>query len=258
MKESLDRYLTFGVSSDWVELYMRLKEGLWKSPDNPLGSGKVRALKLFLKDAGLSLSDKNGTAVVLHEIHNEVSPPVFWALLLCNLVYTPQIGWLIRHSEPGSTLRINEMENLLAADQTKHTVDDVIASLRNIMLKTPLGNALSFARPVMDGKKYMGLERGSWATPDPLVILYSLYKFAEAGQGGYYDFSLGSLMQEGVERDGVSPAQLFGIDRDTMEGLVKGLSVNHPDFVSVSFSLGLDNIRLNPEKRSTDVLALFH
>ena len=38
---------------------------------------------------------------------------------------------------------------------------------------------------------------------------------------------------------------------------MKALSVNYPDFISSTFALDLDNIRLNAEKSSKDVLELF-
>ena len=37
--------------------------------------------------------------------------------------------------------------------------------------------------------------------------------------------------------------------------LLNGLSINHPDFITASFTLDLDSITLNPDKTSADVLA---
>ena len=90
----------------------------------------------------------------------------------------------------------------------------------------------------------------------PEVILYALYKFAEAC-GDYYQFSLETLMDDSIERDGVSPSRLFGLDRDDMVRILNGLSINYPEFISASFTLDLDNITLRDEKSSEDVLALF-
>ena len=42
-----------------------------------------------------------------------------------------------------------------------------------------------------------------------------------------------------------------------MEKILNGLSVNYPDFISVSFTLDLDNITLKSDKTSDDVLQLF-
>ena len=83
-----------------------------------------------------------------------------------------------------------------------------------------------------------------------------MYKFAEAC-GNYYQFTLSSLMDEDLDRDGISPSQIFGLDRETMTSILKGLSINHPDFISASFTHDLDNITLREDKSSSDVLNLF-
>lgn len=57
--------------------------------------------------------------------------------------------------------------------------------------------------------------------------------------------------------DGVSPTEIFGLDRNQMEKILNGLTINYPDFLNASFTLDLDNITLNSEKTSQDVLNLF-
>ena len=98
--------------------------------------------------------------------------------------------------------------------------------------------------------------RSSWANPEPTVILYSLYKFAEAC-GDYYQFTLSRLLDKDVESDGVSPAEIFCLDRGAMEKILTGLNINHLDFITAQFNLDLDTITLNADKTSADVLALF-
>ena len=110
---------------------------------------------------------------------------------------------------------------------------------------------------IKNDKRYLNsIQRIVWQDADARVILYSLYKFAEAC-GDYYQFTLTRLMDITVESDGVSPVQIFGLDKDTMTGILKGLATNYPDYISVAFTLDLDNINLRQEKTSTDVLDLF-
>ncbi|MGX8706946.1 MAG: hypothetical protein ACSW8J_10245, partial [bacterium] len=100
------------------------------------------------------------------------------------------------------------------------------------------------------------ISRQTWHTPIPEVILYGLFKFAEAC-GGYYQFSLSYLMDEDIERDGISPTTIFGLDRNTMIGILNGLAINYPDYISVSISLDLETITLKKDKKAEDVLQLF-
>jgi phosphoadenosine phosphosulfate reductase len=64
-------------------------------------------------------------------------------------------------------------------------------------------------------------------------------------------------MDDSVERNGVSPTRMFGLDRDEMVRILNGLSINYPEFISASFTLDLDNITLRDDKTSEDVLELF-
>ena len=82
-----------------------------------------------------------------------------------------------------------------------------------------------------------------------------IYKFAEAC-GEYFQFSLETLLDDSIERDGVSPSRIFGLDKDTMVRILNGLSINYPEFISASFTLDLDNITLRDDKTSADVLFL--
>ena len=85
---------------------------------------------------------------------------------------------------------------------------------------------------------------------------YEVFKFAEAC-GDYYQFTLSRLLNHDIDSDGVSPTEIFGLERDQMEKILNGLSINYPDFINASFTLDLDNITLNSEKTSADVLSLF-
>ena len=64
-------------------------------------------------------------------------------------------------------------------------------------------------------------------------------------------------MDDTIERDGISPTRIFGLDRDTMISLLNGLTVNYIEFIDASFTLGLETITLRSEKTPDDVLALF-
>jgi hypothetical protein len=136
-----------------------------------------------------------------------------------------------------------------------------VDAFKNIFLKTPIGERLGLG--VCDvtkkgnGVTLNSITRSSWKSPDPKVILYGLYKFAE-NCGNYNQFTLSRLMDFDIESDGVSPTFIFGINKEIMSKMLNGLSVNHPEFITVGFTHGLDNISLNGEKTSSDVLNLFN
>ena len=64
-------------------------------------------------------------------------------------------------------------------------------------------------------------------------------------------------MDDEIERDGISPTKIFGLDKEEMIRILNGLTINYPEYISASFTLDLDNITLRSDKSSTDVLELF-
>lgn len=156
------------------------------------------------------------------------------------------------------------MDADLGEDTTKKAKGEFWNGFKTILSTMPYGNSMNFAIPEIETKilkngneqyKMHSLTRGRWETPIPEVVLYSLYKFAEAC-GGMYQFSLESLLDDTIEREGISPTQIFGIDRETMIPLLNGLSANYSEFISVSFNLDLDQISLRSDKKAEDVLNL--
>ena len=89
-----------------------------------------------------------------------------------------------------------------------------------------------------------------------LVVLYALYKFAEASDFRY-QFNLTGLTNSG-ELSAFSPTNIFGIDSLEMRSFLNGLSVNYPDFINATFTHDLEKISLAPDKTSGDVLGLFY
>lgn len=100
------------------------------------------------------------------------------------------------------------------------------------------------------------LKRTKTVIPDDDVVLYSLYKFAEACDG-YYEFTLSRLMDFTVDSAGVSPAEIFGLSREEMEQFLNSLSRSRPEFVSYTATHDLEVIRLADDKKASDVLSLF-
>lgn len=257
---SIDRYSSFGVRYEWMKAYFTKKDEFWTSPHG-LGRKMVESLKRFLNDAGVTVK---GVFAPFGEVVEKlgVETPRAWALMLCNAVYTAEFNWWIKNTQPGTTYSPEVISAMFPEYLSKKSRSNILLGIKILFWANPqlgktLGLGICDCTVRKNGTVHLNsITRGSWRTPDPLVILYSLYKFAEACDG-YYQFTLSRLLNHDVESNGVSPTEIFGIDRDTMAKLLSGLSVNYPEFINASFTLDLDNITLNGEKTSADVLALF-
>ncbi len=249
---SLNSYSHHAPKMDWVEQYFKYKNTF--AENHSLGSQMYNFFKRFLRDA--KLLDENGFSYTAQVVDNlGLQSEVAWGIIYTNLCYAAQVHWYTTHTQFGYEYAKSELGNLMVDSGAKEAwVNDIFSSLVR-MTELPLGN-LGLGQAYREKNRVVSITRKSWDNPDITVILYSLYKFAEAC-GGYYQFSLETLMDDSIERDGVSPTQIFGLSRETMKSILNGLSSRYPDFISASFTLDLDNITLKSDKSSEDVLQLF-
>lgn len=183
-----------------------------------------------------------------------------WALLACNLAYTSEFNWWIKNIEVSYSYTPDEILSMLDDTMSQNSRSHIVSAYKNIFISnTILGNEIGMGAceyEIKGNKRYWNsVIRSAWTNPDPEVILYSLYKFAEAC-GGYYQFTLSRLLDHDIESDGISPTEIFCLERKSMEKILNGLNINHPDFITAQFNLDLDTITLNADKSSSDVLAL--
>lgn len=108
------------------------------------------------------------------------------------------------------------------------------------LTETPLGTVLGFGYVTDD----QDLIRTKCSVSDNRVILYALYKFVEKCND-YREFTLAWLMNDSIDRDGVSPTRIFGLDYEDMKSILLGLSARYPDYIDATFTNDLDKITIN-------------
>ncbi len=255
---SIDRYGNMGVEYEWVANFFEKKDNFWDN--NDLGTNKIKNLKSFLADAEITEKQHfSSFGSVIDRIG--ISTSTAWGLILSNLVYTSEFNWWVLNTHVGRSYTQAEIINMLGDNMTPNSRSHVASAYKNIFISNEyLGREIGLGDcdyEIKGGKRSLNsIFRKSWDNPDAKVILYSLYKFAEAC-GDYYQFTLETLLDNSIERDGVSPTRIFGLDKETMIRVLNGLSVNYPEFISASFNLDLDSITLHSDKTSSDVLQLF-
>ena len=259
--KGLNRYLSVGVDAMWVKEYL-------KDQNFEPGNRKTDVMFVLMNDAGIT-AGKKLTEFGRFIQKQDIDDPVTWALILCNLAYSPAFEWYIKNipfqeSYIESRLLLDMGEDLSKKDGGKKARGEFWNGFKTILDTNAAFIEIGFGIPDIDAKENKNGEikksmksilRMPWTNPNPVVILYSLYKFAEAC-GEYYQFTLSRLLDHSIDSDGISPTEIFGLNRETMMKLLNGLTINYPDFITASFTLDLDSITLNAEKTSADVLAL--
>jgi phosphoadenosine phosphosulfate reductase len=248
--KSLNSFADHAPKTEWLRSFFDLKESFFS--EHTLGPMMFDMFRRFLRDA--SLNDKNhftSFAELISQIGWETDTAQ--GLILINLVAeNPQMEWYVNNFDVGRTYARQTVEDMLIAVDVKPKDAKSIAKSYKRLVETPLGASLHWGFVTDDGD----LVRTKCSVSDPRVVLYGLFKFAEKCND-FKDFTLATLLNNSIDRDGISPTRIFGLDRDDMTPLLLGLSAKYPEFITASFTHDLEKITLAEDKSSQDVLDLF-
>lgn len=249
---SLNSYSHFAPKMDWIKQFFTYKDEF--DSQNNLGSQMFSFFKRFLRDAGL-LKDNEFSALAKKCEEVGLESETAWGIIFVNLCDTPQTNWLVRVTDFENEYSKEYLASLMLESGAKEGWTNDIFSAISRITELPIGK-LGYGSIIKEKNRKTGFVRTPWQTPIPEVILYSLFKFSEACDG-YYQFSLSELMDDTIERGGISPTRIFGLSRETMIALLNGLATHYPEFIRASFTLDLETITLSSDKTSEDVLNLF-
>lgn len=248
--KSLNSFADHAPKPEWLRSFFELKEDFFS--DHTLGPMMFDMFRRFLRDA--SLNEKNHFtqfAELISQIGWETDTAQ--GLILINLAAeNPQIKWYVNNFDIGRTYARQAVEDMLIAVDVKPKDAKSIVKSYKRLVDTPLGASLHWGFVTDEGD----LVRTKCSVSDSRVVLYGIFKFAEKCND-YKEFTLATLLNNSIDRDGISPTRIFGLDREDMSPLLLGLSAKHPEFITASFTHDLEKITLAADKSPQDVLDLF-
>lgn len=246
--KSINTFGTHAPKTEWLVEFFDRKDSFLE--ENGLGPVQKPFFRRFLRDAGLISEGKTLPLTEKLALLGWDSSTSL-GIMLANISYNPQFKWYIKNIEIGRFYTRKDLENvMLSEDITERNAKSVLGDYKRIV-QTPFGLTLNFG--YVDNED--NYTRNKCHIGSPLVVLYALYKFAEAC-GDYYEFTVSRLLNYNIDSDGISPTQIFGIEEDELKTILQGLSASNPDFVTAKFTHDLDTISLNKNKTASDVLAL--
>lgn len=250
---SLCSFAGHAPKAEWV--YEFFEKGNDFFENNTLGPNQFQYFKKFLAAAGLAVKNKVSSFYDLVQSIGSNSDTA-WGLIYSNLAYNnAQIRWYVDNMPIGINNSRESIEEQLIAANVKKTDASFIVKGFERLCQTPLGTKLNFGTTT--GAHTDILTRTKCRVRDDRVLLYALYRYAE-GCDGYYEFNMTRLMDTSINSNGISPAKLFGLNRDDMEMMLGGLSAKYPEFINYTSTHGLDKISLREDKTATEVLELFN
>lgn len=258
--KGMNPYQHFGFRQAWLEHFM--SEGVECFGQGILGNRQYDALKVWLKESRMIESnnkDKTLSITPLGEKLIEFGPynPVTWAIIWANLAYNSTIcHWYCLNAEIGATYEKGDLVVMLGENGSKSSRENAITALTETLRQSPIGSVIKQGMAMEITKSTYSYLRAGWDYPHAAALLYALYLYAE--RTGRRSFTFTDLVNAHNTPDGagMSPADIFGIDVKNFREQVQGLAVSFPKYIRVSFVANLDNIILEPEVSSLDILAL--
>ncbi len=251
-EKSLSRYKTFGMRKEWLEEFFADPKRWWNK--NRLGPIQFEAMKHWLMDAEII---EKGSLTEIGKILRRlgITNLLTWSVIWVNLAEnSPLIEWYVQRLQWGRIYSKEELFNALGDHYRDRTKKNAIATLLQLFNYTPFGDELSLGVPIRKGKNVIGIEKKGVPASKmhPIAVLYSLYKYAE-NVSRYY-LTVSELYEESCVG---GPYKLFGISRKDLERIMIGLKETFgSEVITVELSADLDNINLNEDLHSIDILKL--
>jgi len=247
--KGLDRYKTFGLEKEWLKNYLSDPNNWWSNPQ--IGSRQVDSMKNWLKDCEI-VENKKITNIGIKIQKLGVEKDITWAILWVNLAKnSPLIKWYTEHASWNSFYSKDDLIEMMGENLSRRTRENAVTSLFNLLEKSPLCNYIcSFEEVKEKGRKFKRLYKKPWNDVPPVAILYSLYRYAEAIER--HNMTISELYEDAEG----GPYRHFGVPREELIKILRGLALSYPDFISINIVKDLDSIFLNKDKTFFEVIEL--
>ncbi|MBR3051106.1 MAG: hypothetical protein IKG61_06620 [Selenomonadaceae bacterium] len=249
-------YRGFGFQKEWLKIF-------FDDPKNFKTSARiindhVTSFIGWSKHAKL-LNEKNLALEVVEKFISLGSDSLkIWSYIFVNLAYNSNlINLFVKSCDFNETRDNNFLLEMFTDSHSDTTKKNALKALKATLRNSPIGDKLGQGICEVKGNAVVSITRTAWQNPESLVILYSLYQFAEHSDN-LYSFTLTDLLDDSDEREALSPKILFGLAEEILRPYLQGLANDYPNFIRVDFNKDIqENIFLNKDKTSGDVVQLF-
>ncbi|MDR0696925.1 MAG: DUF4007 family protein [Christensenellaceae bacterium] len=247
---SIDRYASHGPQEWWFRDFFDKGDDFILN--NNLGTKMLIYFKAFLRDSELL---KNNKCTPLFNLIKKLGclSEQSLGILLVNLSYTPQVNCFIKNVAINQSFNREQFVNFICRFGISETSASklVYSYERLINLFTDVG--LGCVK--RNENRIESITRNRWLTPDNLVLLYAIYKFACANNT--YNYSLRQILTSS-SYDGLSPSEIFGLTETEIITALRALTALYPNYIRYSETHGLNSITLNKDITPDLILSLFY
>jgi hypothetical protein len=246
--------MTFGLKKDWVTTLIQMREDFRSTTE--LGNRMIPSAITWFREASLISENTAVTPTKLLEVaaNNGVEDDneCFWSMVWMSLVNkSPLIRWFVCSTEFGTRYAVEELNEKLHMSVASESVrKGALQSLFATLKNSPLGSGVAPVATIeTKGVRVLAITRTARSV-DPFALLFALYLIGKMTDRT--SFTVSEMLTADFDSAFVSPLIAFGMGVDEFKAQCLGLSSVHPDFLSCSFTLGLDEIKIFPNEKSVD------
>lgn len=248
----INKYMTFGLKPEWINVLIDEKEQFRSTV--VLGNRMIPSAITWFREAKLISDASTVQPTRLLEVASSLGPDgdLLWSLIWIALVNnSPLIKWFICNTPINEKISIDQMHDILSTKVNSESVrKGAIQSLCNTLKNSPISTSTEpLVKLEMKGPRVLSLKRIAKSI-DPIAVIYSLYIMADVANRS--SFTLSEMMTADFESPFISPLIAFGMSAEELKAQCVGISTVYPQFLSCSFTLGLDEIRVFPEQKTLD------
>lgn len=248
----INKYMTFGLKQEYLDVLLS-ERGQFRAT-TALGNRMIPAAITWFREASL-ISDATSVAptkLLEVAVNNGSDYDALWSMIWISLANkSPLVKWFVCSTEFGRNYSAEELNELLHKSVASDSVrKGALQSLFQTLKLSPLGTSESpVALLDSKGNRVKGVSRQPKSI-DPFALLFSMYLIGSIADRT--SFTVSEMLTADFDSPYVSPLVAFGLSAEEFKAQCLGLSSIHPDFLSCSFTLGLDEIKIFPHEKTID------
>ena len=250
-KSGIDRYNTFGLKEDWVDIFFSDPEYYFKDNNSGLGVKQIPAMTNWLKEAEIIDDKKNLTELgcLLYNTYRD-DPDLVWEIIWVNLVKNSFIcRWFAAKIKPGVTYNKKSLVDMFIDEfqstYGKRTVENAIAALLGTFSNSPIGERFGLYENPDKGTA----TRSYCQELSDVTVAYSMYCYAESHNSKI--LSVSDLYREDVQ-DGLNVE--FGYPKEYTKKKLRNLNSANNRVLIAELNMGLESISLREDLSPLSVL----
>ena len=234
----LQTYQHFGIRKEWLDGFLADPMNWWHS--DKLGNRQFDSMKLWLKHA-LLFKNNHISKLGLYLAQN-CNEQTIWEIVWLNLsIGSNLVSWYIENTEWNTWYEKGELLDLLPEKYSISTKNNAILALTNTFRDSPIGKmGVGEVETDKSGRRIKRVYRRCMSAITTETLLYILY--IHAAEYEIYQYTMDSLLESKF-----SPYRVFGLSRDGIRKILRGLSLNNANAVRIEIASDLENVFLNDQ-----------